>query len=57
MNKEFLLKYLNTDSPSTLEVEAQKLWIKELEELVDDVITDNYGNVALLIKGMSFTRC
>ena len=51
MDKKFLLKYLNSDSPSTLEIESQKIWIKELEELVDDVITDNYGNVALLIKG------
>ena len=53
MNKKFLLKYLNTDSPSTFEVEGQKVWLKELESLADEVITDNYGNVALLIKGKS----
>lgn len=51
MNKEFLLKYLNTDSPSTLEVEAQKVWVEELKDYVDEVIIDNYSNVALLIKG------
>jgi len=51
MNKEFLLKYLNTDSPSTLEIEGQKVWLKKLESYADKVITDNYGNVALLIKG------
>jgi putative aminopeptidase FrvX len=51
MNKEFLLKYLNTDSPSTLEIEGQKVWLKELKPYADKVITDNYGNVALLIKG------
>jgi len=51
MNKDFLLKYLNTDSPSTYEVEGQKIWLAELEEYADEVITDNYGNVALLIKG------
>lgn len=51
MDKKFLLKYLNTDSPSTLEIETQKMWLNELEKLVDDVIIDNYGNIALLIKG------
>jgi putative aminopeptidase FrvX len=51
MDKKFLLKYLNTDSPSTLEAESQKVWMKELNNYVDEVITDNYGNVILLIKG------
>lgn len=51
MNKDFLIKYLNTDSPSTYEVEGQKVWLAELEEYADEVITDNYGNVALLISG------
>lgn len=51
MNEKFLLKYLNTDSPSTYEVEAQKVWLDELKDLVDEVITDNYGNVVLRIKG------
>jgi len=43
MNKDFLIKYLNTDSPSTYEVEGQKIWLAELEEYADEVITDNYG--------------
>ena len=47
MDKEFLINYLNTDSPSTNEVEAQKLWIKQNEGTYDKLITDNYGNVAL----------
>jgi len=51
MNKDFLIKYLNTDSPSTYEVEGQKIWLAELEEYADEVITDNYGNVVLLIRG------
>ncbi len=49
MDKKFLIDYLNTDSPSTNEVEAQKLWIEQSKGLYDEIITDNYGNVALLI--------
>jgi len=51
MNKEFLLKYLNTDSPSTFEVEGQKIWLKEMTPFADEIIKDNYGNVAVVIKG------
>lgn len=50
MDKNFLLKYINTDSPSTYEKEAQEVWIKEMKPYVDKVISDNYGNVALLIR-------
>jgi putative aminopeptidase FrvX len=53
MNKNFLIEYLGTDSPSTYEIEAQQLLIKEIGYLVDEVITDNYGNVAFKIKGTS----
>lgn len=49
MDKKFLIDYLNTDSPSTNEVEAQRLWIKQNEGTYDKLITDNYGNVALQI--------
>lgn len=45
MNKEFLKKYLNTDSPSTYEVEAQKVWIEQVSKYSDGVETDNFGNV------------
>ena len=44
MDKKFLLEYLNTDSPSTNEVEAQKSWIKQVKNISDKIITDNYGN-------------
>jgi tetrahedral aminopeptidase len=44
MNKQFLLEYLNTDSPSSNEVEAQKIWINEVKNYCDEIITDNYGN-------------
>lgn len=51
MNKQFLINYLNTDSPSHNEIEAQRVWVKELEKNVEkyELITDNYGNVAVLI--------
>jgi putative aminopeptidase FrvX len=49
MDKKFLIDYLNTDSPSTNEVEAQKLWIEQSKGLYDEIITDNYGNVALVV--------
>lgn len=47
MDKEFLLKYLNTDSPSTYEVEAQNVWSEEVKKigLLDAVPkSDMYGN-------------
>jgi putative aminopeptidase FrvX len=44
MNKEFLLKYLNTDSPSTMEVEAQHVWVQEMKKHVPEIESDNYGN-------------
>lgn len=52
MNKKFLIDYLNTDSPSHNEIEAQRAWVRELAKTVNDheLITDNYGNVAVLFK-------
>lgn len=44
MNKEFLLKYLNTDSPSTFEVESQKVWTEYVSEYSKIIKTDYYGN-------------
>jgi len=44
MDKKFLLEYLNTDSPSSNEVEAQKAWIEEAKKHCNDVTSDNYGN-------------
>lgn len=53
MDKRFLVEYLETDSPSTYEIEAQNVMIKEIGHLADEIITDNYGNVAFKIKGTS----
>ena len=44
MNKEFLQKYLRTDSPSTFEVESQKTWIEYVSNFANDIKSDNYGN-------------
>jgi len=44
MDKKFLLEYLNTDSPSTFEVEAQQSWIKQVTSISDEIVSDNYGN-------------
>jgi len=44
MNKEFLLNYLKTDSPSTFEVESQKTWIEYISNFITDIKSDNYGN-------------
>ena len=51
MNKSFLKKYLSTNSPSTYEVDGQKVWKEYLTPYVDEFITDNYGSLAAIIKG------
>ena len=48
-----LLKYLNTDSPSTFEVEAQKEWIKEVSKYATSVKTDNFGNTVAYYKSLN----
>ena len=53
MDKRFLIELLETDSPSTYEVEGQKLLMSEISQLADEVITDNYGNVVFKISGTS----
>lgn len=45
----FLEKYLNTDSPSGYEVNGQKLWKSYLENYIDDIYIDIYGNVVGII--------
>lgn len=50
MDKEFLIEYLNTDSPCSNEVEAQNSWIEQVKNDCEQLITDNYGNVAALIR-------
>lgn len=56
MNKEFLKKYLNTDSPSTFEVEAQKAWMEYLNDSCDSITTDNYGNTYATIYSKEMTE-
>lgn len=51
MDLNLLLNYLKTDSPSTYEVEAQKLWMAEASKYADNVSRDNYGNVSAFIRG------
>lgn len=53
MNKEFLKQYLNTDSPSTFEVEAQKVWIEQVSKYSDMVESDNFGNVYAYKKSLN----
>lgn len=50
MNDEFLMNYLNTNSPSTYEVEGQKVWKEYIEKYVDEVEVDDYGTVIAKIK-------
>jgi tetrahedral aminopeptidase len=50
MDKKFLIEYLNTDSPCSNEVEAQKAWIEQVKGDCEQLITDNYGNTVALIR-------
>ncbi|MDY0268840.1 M20/M25/M40 family metallo-hydrolase [Trichloromonas sp.] len=49
MNKEFLIDYLSTNSPSTYELEGQLLWKNYLSKYVDNFHVDNYGSIAAII--------
>jgi putative aminopeptidase FrvX len=53
LETNLLLEYLKTDSPSTYEVEAQKMWKSEAKLYADEIITDNYGNVVAIVRGTS----
>lgn len=48
-SNEFLHNYLNNPSPSGFEREGQKIWVKYMEEYVDEIIVDNYGSVVGVI--------
>lgn len=50
MNKEFLMKYLSTNSPSSFEVEGQKVWKEYMSNFTDEFISDNYGSLAVLVR-------
>ncbi|WP_259082828.1 M42 family peptidase [Candidatus Karelsulcia muelleri] len=45
----FLYKYLNAYSPTVNEVDAQKIWMKYIEQYSDSIETDNYGTVVGVI--------
>lgn len=45
----FLEKYLNNASPTGYESEGQKIWMKYLEQYVDEFITDTYGTAVGVI--------
>lgn len=45
MNEDFLMKYLKTNSPSTYEVDGQRVWRDYIKDFVDEVEVDNYGTV------------
>lgn len=55
MNKEFLFDLLNTPSPSGQEMAIQKTWLNYVKDFVDDIRTDDAGNViGILNPGASF---
>lgn len=43
-SKSFLEELLNTPSPSGFEIEAQRVWAKEMSKYTADVQCDTYGN-------------
>ncbi|MBN9655524.1 M20/M25/M40 family metallo-hydrolase [Halobacillus sp. GSS1] len=52
MEKErlnFLMELLNTPSPSSMEMEIQKRWIKEMRPYADDIKTDHAGNAIAVL--------
>ncbi|KHE66863.1 M20/M25/M40 family metallo-hydrolase [Halobacillus sp. BBL2006] len=52
MNQErldFLLELLQTPSPSSMEMEIQKRWIKEMKPFADEIKTDHAGNAIAVL--------
>ncbi|MEC3882471.1 M20/M25/M40 family metallo-hydrolase [Halobacillus sp. HZG1] len=52
MEKErlnFLMELLNTPSPSSMEMEIQKRWIKEMRPYADEIKTDHAGNAIAVL--------
>ncbi|WP_173915773.1 M20/M25/M40 family metallo-hydrolase [Halobacillus sp. Marseille-Q1614] len=47
--KDFLFELLRTPSPSSLEMNIQKKWIKEMEPYADKIQTDNAGNAIAVL--------
>ncbi|MBA2175787.1 M20/M25/M40 family metallo-hydrolase [Halobacillus locisalis] len=46
---DFLLELLNTPSPSSMEMEIQKRWMKEMNPYADEIRTDHAGNVIAVL--------
>ncbi|WP_028783554.1 M20/M25/M40 family metallo-hydrolase [Thalassobacillus devorans] len=46
---DFLFDLLNTPSPSSMEMEIQKKWIKEMKPYADKMVTDNAGNAIAVL--------
>ncbi len=49
MNKDFLLKLLNTSSPSGMEKEVQLLWLDYMKNYSHKTETDNVGNAYAIL--------
>lgn len=45
----FLYRYLNNASPTSFEMEGQKIWLDYIKPYIDDHIVDSYGSVAGVI--------
>ncbi|WLR45948.1 M20/M25/M40 family metallo-hydrolase [Halobacillus litoralis] len=46
---DFLMELLNTPSPSSMEMEIQKRWIKEMRPYADEIKTDHAGNAIAVL--------
>nr|WP_240339641.1 M20/M25/M40 family metallo-hydrolase [Halobacillus ihumii] len=46
---DLLLQMLKTPSPSSMEMEIQKSWMKEMKAYADELKTDNAGNVIAVL--------
>ncbi|UOR11848.1 M20/M25/M40 family metallo-hydrolase [Halobacillus amylolyticus] len=46
---DFLLELLQTPSPSSMEMQIQKRWMKEMESHADEIRTDHAGNVIAVL--------
>ncbi|UOQ94211.1 M20/M25/M40 family metallo-hydrolase [Halobacillus shinanisalinarum] len=46
---DFLLELLQTPSPSSMEMQIQKRWMKEMESYVDEIRTDHAGNLIAVL--------
>ncbi|MCP3028293.1 M20/M25/M40 family metallo-hydrolase [Halobacillus sp. A5] len=48
-NQDLLMELLNTPSPSSMEMEIQKRWIKEMNSYADEIRTDHAGNAIAVL--------